>query len=139
MAQDTILIVEDDADLAFVIKTALEDQGYAVRTAKDGLEALEMAMEEPPKLILMDLMLPKMDGYAVSMKLKSVSQTADVPIIVLTAYAHLKKFGEMKKDTSVLAYLEKPTPMKQLLEIIGNVLKPPKSSDKGGFGTSVTE
>ncbi|HAF94735.1 MAG: hypothetical protein A2X34_03290 [Elusimicrobia bacterium GWC2_51_8] len=124
MAQKLILIVEDDTDLAFVIKTALEDQGYTVRTAKDGFQALEMAMEEPPELILLDLMLPKMDGYAVNLKLKSISQTADVPVIVLTAYGHLKKFSEMKKDASIVAYLEKPTPMKKVLEIIGKVLKP---------------
>lgn len=118
-----ILVVEDDRDLAFVIKTALENEGCAVRTASDGLQALEMAMKETPDLILLDLMLPKMDGYAVNLKLKSIPQTAKVPVIVLTAYGHLKEFSEIRKDVTIVAYLEKPTPMKEIVAIIGRVLK----------------
>ncbi len=118
-----ILIVEDDGDLAFVIKTALENEGYSIRTAKDGLRALEMAMEETPDLILLDLMLPKMDGYAVNLKLKSIPQTAKVPVIVLTAYGHLKEFEQIRKDVTIVAYLEKPTPMKEIIAIIRKVFK----------------
>ena len=115
--------MDDDRDLSFVVKTALESEGYAVRTASDGLQALQIAKEETPDLILLDLMLPKMDGYAVNLKLKTIDRIANVPVIVLTAYGHLKEFSEIKKDVTIVAYLEKPTPMKEIVAIIERVLK----------------
>ena len=123
MMRNKILIVEDDSDLVFIIKTALENGGYSVRSAADGLQALERVREEIPDLILLDLMLPEMDGYSVNLKLKENPQTAMVPVVVLTAYGHLKEFEQIRKDVTIVAYLEKPTPMKEILAVIGRVLK----------------
>lgn len=122
--RNKILVVEDDKDLAFVIRTALKEGGYSVQVAYDGVEALENMFEETPDLIILDLMLPRMDGYLVNTKLKQDSQTAEIPVIILTAYSHRKQFSRMKKDANIAAYLEKPTPMKEILAVVERVLKP---------------
>ncbi len=119
-----ILIVEDNEDLSFVVKTALEGAGYAVQTAGDGLQALERVKQMVYDLILLDLMLPKMDGCAVNLKLKENPQTAKIPVVVLTAYSHRQEFGAIKKDVTLAAYLQKPVPIEKLLTEIGQVLKP---------------
>ncbi len=125
-----ILMVEDDKDFAFVTKTALEQGGYAVRTACDGLQALEMAKAELPNLILLDLMLPKLDGRSVNLKLKENPRTAGVPVVVLTAYSRRKEFSEIRKDMTLAAYLEKPIAMEKILTEIGRILKPSEHPEK---------
>ncbi len=122
--RNKILIVEDDKELAFVLRTALKEGGYSVQVAYDGVEALESMFEGTPDLIILDLMLPRMDGYLVNTKLKQNPQTAKIPVIVLTAYAHLEQFEPMKKDVTIAAYLEKPTPMKEIVAIVEQTLKP---------------
>jgi len=82
-----VLIVEDDEDSRDVYREILEDGGFVVRTAVTGLEALRMALEEPPDTILMDISLPEMDGWTVTSHLREDPRTANVPVIILTAYA----------------------------------------------------
>ncbi len=85
MADTSILLVEDERDLLELLKYNLDREGYAVRTAETGEEALKQVRSDPPDLILLDLMLPAMDGLEVCRSLKSRDATADVPVIMLTA------------------------------------------------------
>lgn len=80
-----ILVVEDEKNIAKVVAYNLEREGYQVATAGDGEEALKKAQAQIPDLILLDLMLPKVDGLEVCRQLKSGSKTARIPIIMLTA------------------------------------------------------
>jgi DNA-binding response OmpR family regulator len=80
---NSILIVEDDRDLVKLIKLNLEDQGYLVHTALNGLEALEIFEEKEPSLIILDIMLPKLDGFEVCKRIRKENQK--VPIMMLTA------------------------------------------------------
>ena len=79
-----ILLVEDDGSLNRGISLKLEKEGYTVITAADGEEGVQKAMEENPDLILLDIMMPKMDGYEVCKKIREKKNT---PIIMLTARA----------------------------------------------------
>ena len=82
-AVDSILIVEDDRDLVKLIKINLEDQGYNVHTAGDGLTALELFKTHDPSLVILDIMLPKIDGFEVCKRIRQ--ENRKVPIMMLTA------------------------------------------------------
>jgi DNA-binding response OmpR family regulator len=79
-----ILIVEDDMAISNMYKGVLEKDGYKVITAKDGEEGMDSALNSAPDLILLDIMLPKIDGFGVLQKLKAEPKTSSIPIIMLT-------------------------------------------------------
>jgi DNA-binding response OmpR family regulator len=87
-----ILIVEDDADLAEVMESVLVSAGYEVRTAGDGIEALAKVDADVPALILLDMCLPRMDGWEFARVLRQ-RVTAPVPIVVVTAAEHARQRG----------------------------------------------
>lgn len=84
MSRARILIVDDDGGTREVLKTVLEKKGYSVEVARDGEEALEMALEGVPDLLLTDVMMPRMDGWTLVKRLRSRSEFALVPVIFLT-------------------------------------------------------
>ncbi|HEY5049587.1 MAG TPA: response regulator, partial [Acidothermaceae bacterium] len=81
----TILVVDDDADIVRFVEMNLRLEGYRVLTARDGLEALEMVAAEAPDLVLLDVMLPGVDGVEVTRRLRADSRTSTLPVIMLTA------------------------------------------------------
>ncbi len=83
----TVLVVEDEADIAELVKYHLEKEGLAIRTVGDGKHALELIVRDHPDLIILDLMLPGMDGLELCRRLRSSSATQGIPIIMLTAKA----------------------------------------------------
>lgn len=83
--QRTILVVEDDADLRDLVTYNLRGEGYFVLTAADGVTALDIARQNPVSLVLLDLMLPRLDGLDVCRQLRARQETANVPILMLTA------------------------------------------------------
>ena len=85
MAERTLLVVEDDAALRDTIMYNLRREGYRVLVASDGVTALEVARQQPPALILLDLMLPRLDGLDVCRQLRARPETAHTPILMLTA------------------------------------------------------
>src|SRR5512143_1003931 len=80
-----ILIVEDEKDIRDLLEHYLKKEGYEVQTSKDGQTGLEKASKEKPDLVILDLMLPRMDGLEICRRLRSQPATADLPIIMLTA------------------------------------------------------
>jgi two-component system, OmpR family, alkaline phosphatase synthesis response regulator PhoP len=85
MAHQLILIVEDEEEIRELVRYNLERQGYRVATAASGEEAMRAVHEEPPNLVLLDLMLPAMDGWEVCKQLKREPTTQQIPVIMLTA------------------------------------------------------
>ncbi len=83
----TLLVVEDDGALRDTIAYNLRREGYHVVTAADGVAALRLAQQQPPALVLLDLMLPRLDGWDVCRQLRAQPETARVPILMLTARA----------------------------------------------------
>ena len=85
MKQPTILIVEDSPTNIQVLGRVLKDEGYELAIATDGKEGLKMALDLSPDLILLDIMMPVMDGFETCTRLKKYNQTKDIPIVFLTA------------------------------------------------------
>jgi len=83
-----ILIIEDDPSALRLIGYTLEKKGYQIITASDGLEGLRKAREEHPDLIILDVMLPGLDGYEVCHQLRQKPETATLPILMISAKAH---------------------------------------------------
>jgi len=122
MAKKRILLVDDEAELVRMMEIGLEQADYEILVAYDGLAALDKARKEKPDLIILDLMLPKMDGYKVCGLLKADARYNKIPIIMFTARAQEsdKKTGE---DVGADAYITKPFDHQVLLGKIKELLK----------------
>jgi len=122
MANNRILLVDDEKDLVETVAFRLEATGYEVIKAYDGQEALDKAKKEKPNLIILDLMLPKMDGYKVCRLLKFDEKYKSIPIILFTARAQEedKKLGE---QVGADAYITKPFEPEALLGKIKELIK----------------
>ena len=107
-----ILVVDDEKDVVELLKFLLEKDGYAVTTAFNGREALDAVKQNKPDLILLDVMMPEMDGYSVQTQLLENPNTRTIPIIILTAKGQLRDVFAM--SANVKAYLEKPFDPKTL-------------------------
>jgi CheY-like chemotaxis protein len=86
MNKATVLLVEDDQDTRQMYAHCLQLFGFATREARDGVEALAAAAASPPDAIVMDLAMPRMDGFEATRRLKSDPATAAIPVLVLTAF-----------------------------------------------------
>lgn len=84
MGGPKVLVAEDDPSVRMTISFVLEDEGFDVSCAEDGEEALRMAKADPPDVILLDSIMPKMDGQEVLMQLRAEVSTRDIPVVVLT-------------------------------------------------------
>jgi DNA-binding response OmpR family regulator len=121
-----VLIVEDDADIADVLRRSLRNEGYEVKTSADGVEALDIAAGFVPDLVVLDLGLPGMDGVEVCRRLRS---DGDVPILMLTARAETED-RVTGLDSGADDYLVKPFERQELLARIRALLRrrPPRGS-----------
>jgi DNA-binding response OmpR family regulator len=85
-----VLVAEDDEDILALVVFDLEDEGYEVLTARDGQEAVAVALERHPDLILLDVAMPGLDGYEVTRRLRADESTRGTPVVLLTARAQVK-------------------------------------------------
>ena len=122
--QPRILIVDDEPDLRSVLRFGLEAESFEVIEASDGEAGLQMACEQLPDLIVLDLMLPRMDGYKVCRALKFDDRYRHIPVIILSA-----RSGETDRRFAIElgadAYVTKPYDMKDLVSRIREQLKSP--------------
>ena len=122
-----ILVVDDDPDFVEATKLILEKGGYEVDVAYDGNEGLEKVKSSRPDAIVLDVMMPEKDGYAVCKELKADSEYSDIPILLLTAVvSHISETHytpRMGMETEADDYLDKPADPKEILNRIGNLVK----------------
>ena len=109
-----ILVVDDEADLVSVLRIGLEVEGFEVLEASDGEEGLRMARECKPALVLLDLMLPKLDGYKVCRALKFDERYRAVPILILSARSG-EQDRRLAHDMGADGFITKPYEMKDLV------------------------
>jgi len=122
MAKKNIFVVEDEEDILDLIRHHLTKEGFVVATATNGLEAVKAILRKPPDLILLDLMLPGLDGLEVCRKLKKEPKTADIPVLMVTA---------KDEESDVVAglelgaddYIVKPFRMKELIARVRTALR----------------
>ena len=117
MNKKKILIVDDDISITLSISFVLEKEGYVVTTAVDGEEAVKKAKEELPHLIVLDIMLPKINGFEVCKRLKANAQTREIRIIMLTAKGD-EKDKRLAEELGVNGYITKPFDIDTLLSEI---------------------
>jgi two-component system cell cycle response regulator DivK len=118
-----ILVVEDNQDNREMVVKVLKFNGYQVVEAVDGEEAIEKAKAEDPDLILLDIFLPKMDGYEATRRLKGDTSLRNIPIIALTAHA-MKGSMEEALAVGCDGYISKPIDVRELPKQIQHFLKP---------------
>jgi PAS domain S-box-containing protein len=122
----TILVVDDDINIRELLRQQLENEGYSVREAKDGMDAIHQIKTHRPDLILLDVMMPQINGFDVAAVLKSDPQTADIPIIILSIAENKERGYHIGIDR----YLTKPIDTEKLLSEIGSLLSQVTSSKK---------
>lgn len=117
----TVLIVEDNELNMKLFHDLLEAQGYATLQTKDGMEALRMARDHHPDLILMDIQLPEVSGLEVTKWLKEDEKLKAIPIVAVTAFA-MKGDEEKIRQGGCEAYISKPISVSQFLETVQQFL-----------------
>ncbi len=127
MVKKKILLVEDDVDFAEAIKLILESKSYDVAVAHDGQEGLKKVETEQPNLIILDVMMPEMDGYEVCAKLKAEPKYGHIPILLLTAVGEAMPTTtytrEMGMRTEADDYIPKPVEPAELVERVENLFR----------------
>jgi len=131
-----ILVIDDDPDIREVLTMVLEAGGYKVTTAKYGVEGLEKIREDKPDLVILDLIMPGMGGFAVYKKLKDPAHPEwnDIRILILTSVREESSRAQFERETgeqlAVDDYIEKPITPALILERVGKIIK-------NGYRTSV--
>jgi len=116
-----VLVVDDDQDLVFMIKAMLQKSGYEVTTAADGEEALQAIKINVPDLMIVDLSMPVMDGWRLSMKVRQNEKCKNIPIIVLSGLiAHEE--NHLEPDEPYTVYIAKPFDIIKLVERVKRLL-----------------
>lgn len=114
-----ILIVDDDASIVELLTEVLSDEGFRVTTATNGLEAIEKVEHKKPDLVLLDLMMPVLDGWGFLKRVKS-NDTLNVPVVVMTAdYTSAAR----AQREPLAGYLPKPFELSQLLHTVNRVIE----------------
>jgi two-component system, OmpR family, alkaline phosphatase synthesis response regulator PhoP len=122
MDKQKILIADDEQTVRLMVSRILRDD-YTVLEAADGEEAIDIIKEQQPALVLMDLMMPRLDGYAACLRIKSDETTRGIPVVMLTAIDHElnKKFAE---EMGADGYITKPFTRESLLEETRRLIPP---------------
>ncbi len=119
---ERILVVDDDPDILQVVKINLELEGYDVDTAEDGREAVDKAMVDPPQLILLDIMMPRMDGLTALRRIRAHGTTGNTSVILLTARG-LPEDRVRGLELGADDYITKPFDISELVARVKAVLR----------------
>lgn len=126
-----ILVVDDSADNLAVISLYLQHQGYRVVTANNGEDAVTVATQMLPNVILMDINLPGLDGLGATRRIRETEALRDVPVIAITAFG-TEGFQRAAYDVGVAGYLTKPIDLDRMQQLIARLLSPTGSGNLAG-------
>ncbi len=127
-SRDNILVVDDSPDNVFLIQTILEEEGYTISTAEDGSTALRLVEQSPPQLVLLDVMMPGMDGFEVTQRIRRNSQLPFIPILLITAYDQPSVAQGL--DMGADDFIRKPVEVDELLARVRSLLRLKHSVDE---------
>jgi two-component system response regulator VicR len=125
-----ILCIEDDQEMIDLIRLILNRRGFVVKGANGGKEGLEQIRKDHPDLVLLDLMMPDMDGWEVYQQMKADDSTKDIPVIVVTAKAQSIDKVLGLHIAKVDDYIAKPFSPQELLNSVDGILNRPKTETK---------
>ena len=123
-----ILIVDDSADNLAMISLDLQQQNYRVVTASNGEDAITIAAQTNPNLILMDINLPELDGLAATRRIRDIEALREVPVVAVTAFG-TEGFQRAAYDVGVDGYLTKPIDLDRMHQLIARLLSPGESGN----------
>lgn len=127
----SILIADDYDDNRELLRLMLETEGYSIREARNGHEALDAAREEAPALALIDLSMPSLDGWALLRELRSDERTRSIPCVAVTAFA-ADQDRQRALDAGFDAYISKPFRSKELIEMVSSFISKDGNHGDGG-------
>jgi CheY-like chemotaxis protein len=119
---DRILVVDDLIDNSFLLQTVLENEGYQVEVANSGQSALEKIAIHPPELVLLDVMMPEMNGFEVTRQIRKNTHLPFIPILLVTGYGSLMPAEGF--DAGADGFVRKPIDFENLLYQIKTILQP---------------
>ena len=122
---DPILVVEDVPNILELLDVTLRFKGYPVRTASNGEEALAIVPQDPPALVITDIMMPKMDGYTLAFNLRRNPETSRIPIIFLSATYVTPEDKDFAMSLGAVRFMEKPVDPEDFLLTVAEVLTNP--------------
>jgi len=114
-----VLIVDDDRDILESMEAAFQSEGALTQTAMDGNEAIRICREEPPDLVILDMMLPKRSGF---LSLEKIKGYEDAPLVIMVTANEGKRHQAYAESLGVDRYLQKPVPLRQLLDVAVELL-----------------
>lgn len=123
-----ILVVDDSADNVAVMSLHLQDAGYRVVTASNGEEAISVATQTLPHLILMDISMPQLDGLGATRRIRDHDALRDVPVVAVTAFG-TEGFQRAAYDVGVSGYLTKPIDFERMQQLVARLLSPGASGN----------
>ena len=118
----TVLIIEDDKETAALLTKLLESNGYTPLWVADGIEGMKVIQKRAPNLILLDIMMPRMDGFNILLMLKSQPKTQDIPVLMCSVLNNIKDVEKCCKWGAV-GYITKPFDIERVLEKVNQALK----------------
>ena len=126
-----ILVVDDSADNVAMLSLDLQQQGYRVVTANNGEDAITVASQMMPNLILMDINLPTLDGLAATRRIRENDALREIPVVAITAFG-TEGFQRAAYDAGISGYLTKPFDLDRMHQLIARLLSPTGSGNLGG-------
>ena len=123
MSSNTVLIVDDEENTRKLIRFALEKSGYIVFETKTGSEALQFLTDNKPDLIILDIVMPDMDGYTLMKKIKDLPVMRNIPVIISSGKSGMQEYFSLDDEKyKPNAFLVKPYKMKDLIETVKNTI-----------------
>jgi DNA-binding response OmpR family regulator len=120
--QKKVLVVDDEEDMQKLVKIRLEQEGFVVITASDGEKGIKAAELEMPDLIIMDIMMPNMDGYSCLKEVRKIQKIKDTPVLMLSGKEE-EKIRDLFAFQKISGYMEKPFELDNLVAKIKEILK----------------
>ncbi len=138
MNSETIVVVDDEQALLDILDLSLSSQGYNVITVSDGLKAIEIIRQEQPDLVILDIVMPDINGWEILKGLEGSQETAGLPIILMSA---IPLYADMKQiiNDNVLYYQSKPFNFDQLLQKLNTVKSSYKDLNNKGLRSYLSE
>ncbi len=138
MNSETIVVVDDEQDLLDILDLSLTSQGYNVITVSDGLKAIEIIKQEQPDLVILDIVMPEINGWEILKGLEDNEETSGLPIIIMSAIPLYPEMKQILKD-NVLYYQSKPFNFDQLLQKLDTVKNSYKDLNNQGLRSYLSE
>ncbi|HAM39677.1 MAG: hypothetical protein A2474_02540 [Elusimicrobia bacterium RIFOXYC2_FULL_34_12] len=131
MNKKKILIADDDPNILQLLNVNLRSDKYDVISCINGETALEKIKEERPDLVILDIMMPRIDGYTLDLELKDESETKDIPVIIITGMSDTKRLFDNTESARFIAWFEKPLEINKLVDCVNGYFHGSKKSQKG--------